>query len=188
MREISTIATCWTLFFDKLIRWSLLSALLLLQIWYVQKETLRQFQLTKAQQLSSLVHILTATALATSQRKYQLTLICHAKWVTAKILLSNYFIWNVSAFSNSRNVIDYFHSISILIGKKSISLLWPDSHSIRKLFITSTHTLLTFAHSLTIINVAVNFHSQLFFQVKQLGNKSVSWVRVRDDHILTVDR
>lgn len=26
------------------------------------------------------------------------------------------------------------------------------------------------------------------FQVKQLGNKSVSWVRVRDDHILSVDR
>lgn len=25
-------------------------------------------------------------------------------------------------------------------------------------------------------------------QVKQLGNKSVSWVRVRDDHILSVDR
>lgn len=27
-----------------------------------------------------------------------------------------------------------------------------------------------------------------FMQVKQLGNKSVSWVRVRDDHILSVDR
>lgn len=25
-------------------------------------------------------------------------------------------------------------------------------------------------------------------QVKQLGNKSVSWIRLRDGHILTVDR
>lgn len=33
-------------------------------------------------------------------------------------------------------------------------------------------------------------HSILFFflQVKQIFNKSVSWIRVRDDHILTVDR
>lgn len=37
-----------------------------------------------------------------------------------------------------------------------------------------------------------SFHHLIFShyspQVKQLGNKSVSWVRVRDDHILTVDR
>lgn len=26
------------------------------------------------------------------------------------------------------------------------------------------------------------------FQARQLANKSVSWIRVRDDHILTVDR
>lgn len=38
--------------------------------------------------------------------------------------------------------------------------------------------------------VLVCLFLRLFFlwQVKQLGNKSVSWVRVRDDHILSVDR
>lgn len=38
------------------------------------------------------------------------------------------------------------------------------------------------------LNFHLNFPHFLNFQVKLVFNKSVSWVRVRDDHILTVDR
>uniref|UniRef100_A0A182N285 Ig-like domain-containing protein n=1 Tax=Anopheles dirus TaxID=7168 RepID=A0A182N285_9DIPT len=38
------------------------------------------------------------------------------------------------------------------------------------------------------VTTQIGTHAYLPCKVKQLGNKSVSWVRVRDDHILTVDR
>ncbi|XP_055301877.1 zwei Ig domain protein zig-8-like [Sitodiplosis mosellana] len=41
---------------------------------------------------------------------------------------------------------------------------------------------------ITNITVQVGTNAYLPCKVKQLGNKSVSWVRVRDDHILSVDR
>uniref|UniRef100_A0A1A9WM75 Ig-like domain-containing protein n=1 Tax=Glossina brevipalpis TaxID=37001 RepID=A0A1A9WM75_9MUSC len=40
----------------------------------------------------------------------------------------------------------------------------------------------------TNITTQIGTHAYLPCRVKQLGNKSVSWVRVRDGHILTVDR
>ncbi|XP_055679691.1 zwei Ig domain protein zig-8-like isoform X2 [Lutzomyia longipalpis] len=43
-------------------------------------------------------------------------------------------------------------------------------------------------HDITNITTQVGTHAYLPCKVKQLGNKSVSWVRVRDDHILSVDR
>uniref|UniRef100_A0A6B2EBU8 Putative neural cell adhesion molecule l1 n=1 Tax=Phlebotomus kandelakii TaxID=1109342 RepID=A0A6B2EBU8_9DIPT len=51
-------------------------------------------------------------------------------------------------------------------------------------------------HDITNVTTQVGTHAYLpckltfsgQLQVKQLGNKSVSWVRVRDDHILSVDR
>ncbi|GAB0099106.1 zwei Ig domain protein zig-8 [Sergentomyia squamirostris] len=43
-------------------------------------------------------------------------------------------------------------------------------------------------HGITNVTTQVGTHAYLPCKVKQLGNKSVSWVRVRDDHILTVDR
>lgn len=42
--------------------------------------------------------------------------------------------------------------------------------------------------SLGLILICCVRFSIVSLQVKQLGNKSVSWVRVRDDHILSVDR
>ncbi|CAO1408155.1 unnamed protein product [Diamesa tonsa] len=41
---------------------------------------------------------------------------------------------------------------------------------------------------ITNVTTQIGTHAYLPCRVKQLGNKSVSWVRVRDDHILTVDR
>lgn len=41
---------------------------------------------------------------------------------------------------------------------------------------------------ITNITVQIGTNAYLPCKVKQLGNKSVSWVRVRDDHILSVDR
>ncbi|XP_012161248.1 zwei Ig domain protein zig-8 isoform X1 [Ceratitis capitata] len=38
------------------------------------------------------------------------------------------------------------------------------------------------------VTAQIGTHAYLPCRVKQLGNKSVSWVRVRDGHILTVDR
>ncbi|XP_055384416.1 immunoglobulin superfamily member 10-like [Condylostylus longicornis] len=43
-------------------------------------------------------------------------------------------------------------------------------------------------HAITNITTQIGTHAYLPCKVKQLGNKSVSWVRVRDGHILTVDR
>ncbi|XP_063705627.1 zwei Ig domain protein zig-8 [Culicoides brevitarsis] len=43
-------------------------------------------------------------------------------------------------------------------------------------------------NGVTNITTQIGTHAYLPCKVKQLGNKSVSWVRVRDDHILTVDR
>lgn len=43
-------------------------------------------------------------------------------------------------------------------------------------------------HGTTNITTQIGTHAYLPCKVKQLGNKSVSWVRVRDGHILTVDR
>ncbi|XP_055715804.1 zwei Ig domain protein zig-8-like isoform X2 [Phlebotomus papatasi] len=43
-------------------------------------------------------------------------------------------------------------------------------------------------HEITNVTTQVGTHAYLPCKVKQLGNKSVSWVRVRDDHILSVDR
>ncbi|XP_039949841.1 zwei Ig domain protein zig-8 isoform X1 [Bactrocera tryoni] len=40
----------------------------------------------------------------------------------------------------------------------------------------------------TNVTAQIGTHAYLPCRVKQLGNKSVSWVRVRDGHILTVDR
>ncbi|KAG5679804.1 hypothetical protein PVAND_009342 [Polypedilum vanderplanki] len=41
---------------------------------------------------------------------------------------------------------------------------------------------------ITNVTTQISTHAYLPCKVRQLGNKSVSWVRVRDDHILTVDR
>ncbi|XP_059621727.1 zwei Ig domain protein zig-8-like isoform X2 [Phlebotomus argentipes] len=43
-------------------------------------------------------------------------------------------------------------------------------------------------HDITNVTTQVGTHAYLPCKMKQLGNKSVSWVRVRDDHILSVDR
>lgn len=40
----------------------------------------------------------------------------------------------------------------------------------------------------TNITTQLGTHAYLPCKVKQLGNKSVSWIRRRDAHILTVDR
>ncbi|CAD7093268.1 unnamed protein product [Hermetia illucens] len=42
-------------------------------------------------------------------------------------------------------------------------------------------------HGTTNVTTQIGTHAYLPCKVKQLGNKSVSWVRVRDGHILTVD-
>ncbi|XP_070143294.1 uncharacterized protein dpr11 isoform X3 [Drosophila kikkawai] len=38
------------------------------------------------------------------------------------------------------------------------------------------------------VTTQIGTHAYLPCRVKQLGNKSVSWIRLRDGHILTVDR
>ncbi|XP_054725729.1 zwei Ig domain protein zig-8 [Anastrepha obliqua] len=43
-------------------------------------------------------------------------------------------------------------------------------------------------YATTNVTAQIGTHAYLPCRVKQLGNKSVSWVRVRDGHILTVDR
>ncbi|XP_055707373.1 zwei Ig domain protein zig-8-like [Phlebotomus papatasi] len=43
-------------------------------------------------------------------------------------------------------------------------------------------------HRVTNITTQIGTHAYLPCKARQLANKSVSWVRVRDDHILTVDR
>ncbi|XP_037943149.1 zwei Ig domain protein zig-8 [Teleopsis dalmanni] len=43
-------------------------------------------------------------------------------------------------------------------------------------------------YATTNVTTQIGTHAYLPCRVKQLGNKSVSWIRVRDGHILTVDR
>uniref|UniRef100_A0A1I8NVF1 Ig-like domain-containing protein n=1 Tax=Stomoxys calcitrans TaxID=35570 RepID=A0A1I8NVF1_STOCA len=43
-------------------------------------------------------------------------------------------------------------------------------------------------YATTNVTAQIGTHAYLPCRVKQLGNKSVSWIRVRDGHILTVDR
>ncbi|OXU19898.1 hypothetical protein TSAR_003381 [Trichomalopsis sarcophagae] len=44
------------------------------------------------------------------------------------------------------------------------------------------------SRNMTNVTVQLNTHAYLPCKVRQIGNKSVSWVRTRDDHILAVDR
>ncbi|XP_012282057.1 cell adhesion molecule 4 [Orussus abietinus] len=72
----------------------------------------------------------------------------------------------------------------ILLGITGVS---TRSHSLVKRF-NGLYTGPYFDHNPTNVTAQLGTHAYLPCKVRQLGNKSVSWIRMRDSHILSVDR